>query len=157
MKTSHKKLLTTLIALMSVGYACNEKNIDLDPLAVTEAAYFKEEIDFDRSVLAIYAKLTDFYWFNGNNPIHGFWQLPGDDITTTGTEAYEIFGTLQPATGFLGDYYRTSYQLINRANTTLQKIEAEKGVYKTPNLKNYHKGEALFLICPTFLELRHWL
>ncbi|WP_028666334.1 RagB/SusD family nutrient uptake outer membrane protein [Runella zeae] len=145
MKTSHKKLLTTLIALMSVGYACNEKNIDLDPLAVTEAAYFKEEIDFDRSVLAIYAKLTDFYWFNGNNPIHGFWQLPGDDITTTGTEAYEIFGTLQPATGFLGDYYRTSYQLINRANTTLQKIEAEKGVYKTPNLKNYHKGEALFL------------
>ena len=145
MKTANKKLLAVLLALMSVGYACNEKNIDLAPLSVTEAAYFKEEIDFDRSVLAVYAKLTDFYYFNGNNPIHGFWQLPGDDITTTGTEAYEIFGTLQPATGFLGDYYRTSYQLINRANTTLQKIEAEKGVYKTPNLKAYHKGEALFL------------
>jgi tetratricopeptide (TPR) repeat protein len=27
----------------------------------------------------------------------------------------------------------------------LQKINEEKNVYKTPNLKNYHKGEALFL------------
>lgn len=145
MKTINKKLIVIAIALITVGYACNEKNINLEPLNVTEAAYFKEEIDFDRSVLAVYAKLTDFYWFNGNNPIHGFWQLPGDDITTTGTEAYEIFNTLQPATGSLGTYYATAYQLINRANTTLEKIDAEKGIYKSPNLKNYHKGEVLFL------------
>lgn len=139
------KQLVMGVILLSIGNGCNEKNINLDPLAVTEAAFFKEEIDFDRSVLAVYAKLTDFYYFNGNNPIHGFWQLPGDDITTSGADAFEVFGTIQPATDFVGTYYKIAYQLINRANTTLQKIEEEKGVYKTVNLKNYHKGEALFL------------
>ena len=160
MKNISKKIIVAIVSLTFVGYACNEKNIDLEPLSITEAAYFKEEIDFDRSVLAIYAKLTDFYWFNGNNPIHGFWQLPGDDITTTGTVAYEIFGTLQPE----GDptrqpaasYYRTAYQLINRANTTLQKIEEDKTVYKTPNLKNYHKGEALFLRGMMYFDLANF-
>lgn len=145
MKNFQTKIGAVLVALLAVSYGCNEKNIDLEPLSVTEAAYFKEEIDFDRSVLAIYAKLSDFYWFNGNNPIHGFWQLPGDDITTTGTVANEIFGTLQPANGGIQNYYRTTYQLINRANTTLEKIAEEKDVYKTPNLKTWHKGEALFL------------
>ncbi len=149
MKRFQTKIGAVLVALLAVSYGCNEKNIQLDPLGVTEAAFFKEEIDFERSVLAIYAKLSDFYYFNGNNPIHGFWQLPGDDITTTGTVAYEIFGTLQPEGDFTrspaSTYYGRAYQLINRANTTLQKIEEEKGVYKTPNLKTWHKGEALFL------------
>jgi hypothetical protein len=36
--------------------------------------------------------------------------------------------------------------MINRAILVIQKVDAEKGdVYKTPNLKNAHKGEALFL------------
>ncbi|WP_128545122.1 RagB/SusD family nutrient uptake outer membrane protein [Larkinella soli] len=146
MKSLKSLTASVTIALLGVSYACNEKSIDLQPLSVTEAAYFKEEIDFERSILAVYAKLTDFYYFNANNPIHGVWQLPGDDITTTGTEAFEIFGTLQPANGKLNYYYKTSYQLINRANTSLQKIaEVGPGVYKTANLKNYHQGEALFL------------
>ena len=149
MKYTSKKVIIALFSLLLISYACNEKNIDLDPLSVTEAAFFKEEVDFDRSVLAIYAKLTDFYWFNANNPRHGVWQLPGDDITTIRTTGYEIFGTLQPEDdpdrNAVAGYYRAAYQLINRANTTLQKIDEEKGVYKTPNLKNTHKGEALFL------------
>jgi len=156
MKNVSKKVVAALFSLMLISYACNEKNIDLDPLNVTEAAYFKEEVDFDRSVLAIYAKLTDFYWFNANNPIHGFWQLPGDDITTIRTEAFEIFATMQPAEGKLGSYYRTAYQLINRANTTLQKIEEDKTVYKTPNLKNSHKGEALFLRGMMYFDLANF-
>ncbi|MPR35259.1 RagB/SusD family nutrient uptake outer membrane protein [Salmonirosea aquatica] len=125
--------------------SCNEKRLDLQPLSPTEASYFTEESDFNKSVLGIYAKLTDFYWFNANSPIHGFWQLPGDDITSTGTYAFEIFGTLQPSTSQNQVFYRTAYQLINRANTTLQKLDEESGIIQTPNLKNSFRGEALFL------------
>jgi hypothetical protein len=36
--------------------------------------------------------------------------------------------------------------MINRAILVIQKVNEEKGdVYKTPNMKNYNKGEALFL------------
>jgi starch-binding outer membrane protein, SusD/RagB family len=44
-------------------------------------------------------------------------------------------------------FFKYSYQLIARANVVLQKIEeADETVYsKTPALKDYHKGEALFL------------
>ena len=145
MKTIQKNIALIFSATVLLTNACKEKNIDLVPLSITEASYFKEEIDFDRSVLGIYSKLTDLYWFNVNVPIHGFWLLPGDDITTIGTEAFEIFGTLQSADQKISNYYKTSYQLINRANVTLEKIEGEKGIYVTPNLKNYHQGEALFL------------
>ena len=134
------------LALLPVGYwGCSEKNLDLEPGQLTESAYFKTEEDFHRALIGVYAKLTDFYWFNGNNPIHGFWQLPGDDITTIGADPFEIFATLQSADGKIGSYYSLSYQMINRANTLLEKINEESNVYTTANLKNYHKGEVLFL------------
>ncbi|MCF2491604.1 RagB/SusD family nutrient uptake outer membrane protein [Dyadobacter sp. CY347] len=145
MKTISKHILLPLFAILLLTTSCKEENIDLVPLSITEASYYKEEIDFDRSVLGIYSKLTDLYWFNVNEPIHGFWLLPGDDITTIGTEAFEIFGTLQSADSKINNYYRTCYQLINRANITLEKIDEEKGIYVTPNLKDHHRGEALFL------------
>jgi tetratricopeptide (TPR) repeat protein len=150
------KIILFLTFLLSFGIytACNESNLDLQPLTPTEASFFTEEIDFDRTSLAVYAKLTDFYWFNANSPIHGFWQLPGDDITTTGTDAYEVFFNLQPAEGRLNTFYRTAYQTINRANTLLDKINTVKdGVYKTAGLKDRHRGEALFLRGYMFFQL----
>lgn len=125
--------------------SCSEKNLDLQPLTPTEASYFTEETDFNKAVLGVYAKLTDLYWYNGGSPIHGFWQLPGDDITSTGTYAYEIFGTLQPSSDENRTFYRVLYQLINRANTTLQKLTTEQGIIQTANLKNSLRGETLFL------------
>lgn len=146
--------LFIMVLLIPVGYwGCSEKNLDLQPGQLTEAAYFKTEEDFHRALIGVYAKLSDFYWFNGNNPIHGFWQLPGDDVTTIGAEPFEIFATLASANGKIGSYYTLSYQMINRANTVLEKIEAESNVYKTANLKNYHKGEILFLRAYTFFNL----
>ncbi|MCP9746411.1 RagB/SusD family nutrient uptake outer membrane protein [Lacihabitans sp. CS3-21] len=125
--------------------SCNEKRIDLEPLSPTEASYFFEESDYNKSILGVYAKMTDIYWFNANNPIHGFWILPGDDITTSGTVPFEIFGTLQAANGSINTFYKVAYQIINRANIVLQKLDKEDGVIKTPNLKNNIRGEALFL------------
>jgi hypothetical protein len=146
--------LFILILLVPTGYwGCSEKNLDLQPGQLTEAAYFKTEEDFHRALIGVYAKLTDFYWFNANSPIHGFWSLPGDDVTTLGADPYEIFATIQSADGRLGRYYSLSYQMINRANTVLEKIAEESKVYTTTNLKNYHKGEILFLRAYTFFNL----
>lgn len=129
--------------------ACKESKLDLLPHGPTEQSYFLSEDDFNRATLGIYSKLSDFFWYNGgaaNSPITVF-ILPGDDITTNqSNEEFEEFGALQPSSGRLSYLYSRHYQLINRSILVLQKIAAEKGdVYKTPNLKNYHKGEALFL------------
>ncbi|GAB4019920.1 RagB/SusD family nutrient uptake outer membrane protein [Spirosoma koreense] len=138
-------LLLTVVFTALFYASCSEKNLDLQPLTPTEASYFTEENDYNKTILGVYAKLTDFYWFNAGSPMQGFWQLPGDDITSTGTYAFEIFGTLQPSTDDSRNFYRIAYQLVNRANIAIQKLDEEKGVIKTANLKNSLRGEALFL------------
>src|SRR5438093_9730751 len=81
--------------------------------------------------------------------------LPGDDITTNEpTEEFEIFGSIQPSSGRVSYFYAALYQMVARANVVLQKIASvPDGIYTTPNLKNYHKGEALFLRGYAFYNL----
>jgi tetratricopeptide (TPR) repeat protein len=128
---------------------CKKSKLDLLPGGPTEIDFFTKEADFNQAVLGVYAKMTDFFWYNGgqfSTPMPVF-LLPGDDITTNNTsEEFEHFGPINPGSGRLGYLYSRHYQLINRANTLLSKINGpESSVYKTPNLQNYHKGEAHFL------------
>jgi starch-binding outer membrane protein, SusD/RagB family len=151
-----KKILIfiALAILLPTGYwSCREENLDLKPGSLTESDFFKTEDDFQRAVTGVYAKLTDFYWFNNNSPIHGFWQLPGDDVTTQGADPYEIFTTLQSADGRVAQFYALNYQMLNRANTVLEKFKEESGVYTTPDLKKRHLGQVLFLRGWAFFQL----
>ncbi|MEO7119453.1 MAG: RagB/SusD family nutrient uptake outer membrane protein, partial [Ginsengibacter sp.] len=69
-----------------------------------------------------------------------------DDLTSQQEEVYEIFGNnLNSTQGKVQQIWGSSYILLNRANKVLNKIENENGIYKTPNLKNWNKGEVLFL------------
>lgn len=133
------------VAVMLSG--CDKKKLDLLPRGPGEASYFSSETEYNKAVLGIYAKMSDFYWFNGNSPHVGLFFLPGDDLTTNGSnEESEVFASLQPSSGRVNYMYGKFYQMIGRANVVLEKIEsAPAGVYVTPNLKNTHKGEALFL------------
>lgn len=151
MKRLKNKVSFIILVLVSVFviYACDKTKLDLLPHGPTEQSYFLTEDDFTKATLGVYSKLSDFYWFNGgagNSPISVF-LLPGDDITTNqSNEEFEVFGSLQPSNGRLSYLYSRLYQMINRAILVIQKVDAEKGdVYKTPNLKKSHKGEALFL------------
>lgn len=146
-----KFLLAVALVVISFG-ACKDR-LDLQPLTDTEASYFTEEVHFERAILGVYAKMSDWYWFNNNNPIHAMWHLPGDDITTNGNFPFEVFVTIQPGEFRLNNYFRAAYQLIARANVVLQKIEAESGVITTPGLKNSIKGEALFLRAHAYFML----
>jgi len=142
-------LILLVVTSSTLINSCKKSNVDLLPRGPTEQSYFLTEDDFTRTTLGIYAKLTDLFWFNGgpgNSTITPF-LLPGDDITTNqSNEEFEIFSNLQPSSGRLNYLYSRLYQLINRAILLIQKVdEVAPGIYKTPNLSKYHKGEALFL------------
>jgi len=144
--------LSVVLAGLIILVACEER-LDKDPLGDTEVVFFTTQDAFDRGVQGIYAKLTDWYWFNANNPIHECWLLPGDDLTSRGDYPHETFAALSPAHGRQSTFYQVSYHLINRANVMLQKIAEEDGVYLDVGMKDIHKGEALFLRALAFYRL----
>jgi hypothetical protein len=140
-------LVYVVFAAATIFYGCDKSKLDLLPHGPTEQSYFSTESEFNKAVLGVYSKLTDFFWYNagpGNTTVTVF-LLPGDDITTNqGGEEFEIF-SMQPSSGRLGYLYSRHYQLINRANLVLQKIDGDQGsVYITAGLKDSHKGETLF-------------
>lgn len=139
-------IIITLIVLL-LCFSCDESTIDLDPIGETEATYFMNEDQMTEAVLGIYQKLSFFYTFRGNAPLCGITLLPDDDLTTPGDASYERFISLTPDDAGLSNYFKYAYQLINRANTVLSKIEENGDIAYAinPELKNYHRGEALFL------------
>lgn len=143
-----KRILTLLLFSLLAFNSCDESKLDIQPGGPTEDSYFSSEIEFTRAVYGIYAKLSDFYWYNAdqNECVIPVVYLPGDDITTSGQDEFEIFSNLNPSSSRISYFYRVAYQLIARANVVLQKIDAvEDGIYVTPGMKDYHHGEALFL------------
>src|SRR5919206_2846889 len=80
-----KVVIATLLFTSGVIiYSCKRSDIDLLPHGPTEQSYFTKEDDFNKAVLGVYAKMTDFFWYNGgagSTTITPF-LLPGDDITT---------------------------------------------------------------------------
>jgi len=147
------KFITTIAiicaACTALNISCNKSNLDKLPHGPTEETYFTQESDFTKAVLGIYAKMTDLFWYNGGagSTTMTIFLLPGDDITTNNsTEEFEQFGSLQPGSDRVGYFFKTWYQIIARANVVLDKINTvEDGIYKTPGLKEYNEGEALFL------------
>lgn len=151
-----KITLLTIIGCTVFYLSCNKSNLDLLPHGPTEQSYFTQESDFTKAVYGVYAKMNDLFWYNGgaNNSTMPIFLLPGDDITTNEAEEFETFGQLQPSSGRVSYFYATWYQMIARANVVLQKVaEVADGIYTTPNLKDYHKGEALFLRGYAFYNL----
>lgn len=150
-------LVTFAVLMVIFNFACNEDTLDLQPLGDTEASYFTNQDAFERATYGVYAKFTDFYWYNASNPIHSFWLLPGDDMTTSGDYPFETFAALQPGDSRVAYYWRTCYQVINRANTLLYKInELGDKYYTDTNLKNTHIAEATFIRSLMFYDLFVW-
>lgn len=153
MKSLLFKILLILLPVAGgiIYNSCKKSDLDLLPHGPTELTFFTQESDFTKAVLGIYAKMDDWYWYNGAESYGGTSSgfnmilLPGDDITCGDQNPFEIFG-MQPSNYVIGYFYQTAYQLATRANVVLLKIaEVKDGIYTTPNLKDYHKGEALFL------------
>jgi starch-binding outer membrane protein, SusD/RagB family len=136
----------------SVFNACKESNLDIIDPDITEEDFFKTEEDFFRAIIGTYAKITDLYWFNNNSCLHGSWLLPGDDITVgalgghDGNYGFDQFVQITPGKGAIGTIWETLYQIINRSNIIILKCdEASADIFDTDGMKDYIKGEALFL------------
>ena len=145
-----KRLKTIYIIILGIVLSfasCNEDTIEIDPIGDTEAGFFQNEDQMTQGVLGIYQKLSFFYTFRSGNWLSGIWTLPGDNLTTQGDHGYERFISINGNDGNLGSFYQYAYQLIARANTMLQKVEENGDIAYTrqPELKNVHRGEALFL------------
>ena len=146
----------SLIFLVSM-ISCDESTIELLPIGDTEGSYFQNETQMEEAMMGVYQKLSFFYGFRGSqtNTLAPVWQLPGDDLTTPANFALENFSGLNGSTGQLSLFYDFAYQLISRANTMLQKNEENGDFAYTdqPELKDYHRGEALFLRAYMYLQL----
>ena len=142
-------LLTTIVIIYD---GCKKSDLDLSPHGPTESSFFSQESDFTKAVLGVYAKMDDWFWYNGLQSYGGgscglnMILLPGDDVTSQDANDFEIFGPIEPSNYLINYFYQTAYQMVARANVVLEKVaEVKDGIYVTPNLKDYHKGEALFL------------
>ncbi len=145
-----KILVSAFIAVsMLTSISCNEDTVELTPVGYTEAGFFSSEQEFDWAARGVYMKIGIYFAFQGdpNRVIAGLFMLPDDDLTTrNGAFAEENFTALNGANDRLSRFYNASYQAIQRANTLLEKLEERGDVYTVnPDLKNWHKGEALFL------------
>ena len=153
-----KKIILVLsIILMSVlgvtFNSCNDKIIDITDPDITENDYFKTEDQFFRAIIGTYAKITDLYWYNNNNAMHGSWLLPGDDITV-GAEGghdqnygFDQFVQITPSKDAISGIWTSLYQIINRATIVMIKCdEVDPAIFAAdPSMKDKIKGEALFL------------
>jgi starch-binding outer membrane protein, SusD/RagB family len=141
-----------------------ESNLDIDPTVYVAESFFQSEERIQRGIGGVYAAITNIYGpqLGGAEPMydyvtkHGFWLLPGDDITADGTEnPLETFSGLNGANNIVQDTWRRFYVLISRCNFMLETIEDPDIVklYKTEELKNYNRGEMLFLRSWAFYNL----
>ncbi|MET0300713.1 MAG: RagB/SusD family nutrient uptake outer membrane protein, partial [Flavitalea sp.] len=145
-----------LFVFIVLQVSCGKKKVDLAAPSVTEDTYYNSEVSFTKTVYGIYARLTDWYNYNGGAgavqlPVMA--NLPGDDVTVTSSDPFEHFGPLNASDGRNSGFFTSAYQVVSRANTLLQKQSQESGVYQTPNLKANHRGEALFLRSLAFYYL----
>jgi hypothetical protein len=152
-----KTLFSLFLFFVFALYSCNEETIELLPIGNTEASYFQKESQMEEAIMGVYQKLSFFYAFRGgqNNNTAPIWHLPSDDLTTPANYVHENFSGLNGNNSQLSLYYDWSYQLIARANTMLEKIE-ENGDFayaEQPELKDFHRGEALFLRAYMYMQL----
>src|SRR5690606_34075733 len=90
---------------------------------------------------------------------HPFWLLPADDLTFDGTgSALETFSGLNGANGLVEGMWQRLYAIVSRCNFMLQKIEEPEvaALYQTPDLKDYNRGEMLFIRSWAFYKLWDW-
>ncbi|MBL4677395.1 MAG: RagB/SusD family nutrient uptake outer membrane protein [Mucilaginibacter sp.] len=158
MKPRYIKFLAAASVLVSFAYTACKSVLDVPPPTQSEDTYFKTEGEFRTATLGVYATLTDFYSSasasaGGNAMLKSFY-LPGDDLTMSSANNYEIFKGLTSSDGDLSYFFRSNYIMIGRANKVLEKIEgAGNDVFTTPGLKDAIKGESLFLRAFAFYQL----
>ncbi|PCJ96280.1 MAG: RagB/SusD family nutrient uptake outer membrane protein [Flavobacteriaceae bacterium] len=142
---NYKKILSALILGSAIVSSCVEDLELTNPNELSPDTFFKNEVQFQSAVNAIYAPLQSRGLFarhmffmhdnmsqeNAGNP-----QLEADK------RQYMEF-TFDPSHGAIGQYWEQCYRGINKANFVLDNVENAEGVSDTN--KKTMAGEARFL------------
>jgi hypothetical protein len=137
-------LLATFFSLL----ACDRSRLDTPPLQLTEDAYFSSDAEFSLALMNAYAKMTDWYWYRGNDILHRMYHLPGDDITeeSGSFSTFELFSGITTTNSHVEYFFDKTYELLQRANLIIEKAdEADRSAFEDPTFIDRNKGEALFL------------
>ena len=155
MKKLRKVLIVSVWALVTfVIGSCADEHLDVPVRDQVAETFFENEGKVQRGIGGIYAELTNIYTANLGTgyigrgiTIHPYWLLQGDDLTNSGNSnaAYEAFSGFSASDDRNAMMWQRYYIIVNRANFMLEQIEASAAVYETEGLKDYNRGEALFL------------
>lgn len=150
------RIYMSLIFAAVITFTACDDNLEVEPTKELESEFFIDQERMQMGVIAVYAKLTDLYAYNSNNPRHELWLLPGDDLQSRNPRGLDNFKGLNSANGDVSAIWGTLYEIVNRSNTMLEKIEENGDVYKNENMIDYNKGEMMFLRAWSFYKLWSW-
>jgi len=147
MKTRYS-LITIAVLLMMT--CCSEDFIELAPIStVSTEALYKTDRDFQDAVTGIYGVYQTEYlnmWLYGDIRGDDSW----DELVKGTAAAMDLF-TINNDDGVIRNTWRNYYNIINRANVMLEKIETADVSLVTN--KDRHIGEAKFLRALAYFNL----
>lgn len=153
-------IISSLLLSGLISFSSCDKNLDIKPTKELESNYFQTEERIQRGVGAAYAAITNIYGPQLNEATqHGFWLLPGDDITFDGSgNSYETFSGLNGSSGLVEGQWKRLYAVVARCNFMLEKLEKPEiqALYTSESLKKANRGEMLFLRSYCFYKLWDW-
>ncbi len=148
-----KTTLTAIMILLLAASGC-EKSLEFEVKdRITLENFFETSDDAVAAINAIYDALGDVDLYNSS-----LWliqDLASDDCDALSTwndpNAHQFDRyTLQPTNNYTTNIWRASYQLISRANLSIEKIP---GIEMDASLKNRLIGEAKFLRALSYFNL----
>ena len=147
MKTRYSLVTMALLLIMT---CCSEEFIELAPIStVSTEALYKTDRDFQDAVTGIYGVYQTEYlnmWLYGDIRGDDSW----DELVKGTAAAMDLF-TINNDDGIIRSTWRNYYNIINRANVMLDKIQNANVAVVTN--KDRHIGEAKFLRALAYFNL----
>jgi starch-binding outer membrane protein, SusD/RagB family len=130
----------TLFLLATTLFACKKLNIDPKGVVSPDQAY-KTEADVKDLLNGMYLPLADGNFYGGG--IQKISEFLSDNIDGSGLSGYDadIYNFRSNPDNGTGGVYSTPYNVIMRANTTLENLNL---VTSSATTKNNYQGQALF-------------
>lgn len=149
-KSSEMKKLINLIILGFLTISCSDEFLDRNSLTgISNETFWKTEKDAVMGLTSCYDGLQNNFLYNGGPWEKGFAMM--DNLTDNGGHfnwdgwmaGYDIAnGTHTPTSLLVGSFWSASYEVINRCNTLISRID---GVAMDEGKKELMKAEAVVL------------
>lgn len=139
----------TFISLFSLSAVSCSDFLTLSPEhRINELDYWKSEADFETAVVGLYSVLQghaqNLIWANELGTDNATYQLPQAESNVTGFD----YWTLSPTNSYVGNYWSTSYSLISKANTILNRLSCIDFASKSQM-----EGECKFIRALAYFQL----